>query len=382
MGINYSIDIGQMVRIKLEGLEIFTGIVVDKPRIKIDGGNTARYDYSCSSLKSLYGKNTDDEKYDANEEMLNIFENHEVADIDVDQSIDDEINESYNTEGTTLYELYDSLSNQVGKTWLIEDFTLKLIDIPSSIIDSDYNIDPLFTNFRDYRVVQISDDFDNFANNTFLFGAEYKGATLKYRYFDDQSYDDFISISGYQSGLVEVVSDTNIKRYSSKRIADAGTVEDFIYDNLNSPLGEDVERGDMIYNKTLDEITFVSTITFQSTTSVRYYVSPPVTGQTQSDLIWYNWNMKNSAKQLLESKGGFPPLAANFESNTNGFNVRTRILINLPEMDCNRYFNISSVNISDLGAGIFNFQVTAESINYGRLNILKRNNFLKLWRRM
>ena len=329
---------------------------------------------------TLFTKNIYDEKYDAETTYLSIFEDSLVCGIEADPTISDTIDEDLNTEGLTLYDLYENLARQVGKVWYIDDFTLKMIGEPASTDDAIYNIDPHFTSFSDYRNVQINDRFENYANGINIVGSEHLGATLKYLYFSNRDYDDFLSVSGYGGALVEVVSDTNIKRYPFQSTADTGTVEDEIVDTHSDEI-EELETDDYIYNKTQDVGTFVSTITTFTTVTAQFNVLPTVSGQTSGDLIWYNPGMKESAKTMLDSKGDFPPLEAIFETNTLGFYPRNRMLINLPDLDCNRYFNITNVLVTDLGSGLWNFVVKCESIKYDKMNFKERENYLDYWRK-
>lgn len=382
--IDFTIKSGQLVRIKLGGETYLTGPCVGNRRKTTGNLDYISYTYDIADPKTLLTKRNINKTFAASVSYSSIVVDPlvKLADLGITSGYiasSGYTQEAIVCEGQMISELLDNLAGIDGCQWyLTNDLELVFAENPddysaeANIIKAPYCLDNenIFDDtdlvaLDDYQNIEIEEDYTNYANQIQVIGAEYAGKTIKCQYYNKVDLNEFVNVCGYGAGSVYVVSDTNIVLNPDVRVSDTGTNTGYIYDWWSVGSTATVVRsGDMIYNKTRGQYSFITTVTVLSSTNTAFYIHPAITAQTSGDYLHYNYQLNELAKRMIKVKSEYPPLLITFETFRAGFFPRQRLFVNLPELDTIAYFNINSVSVSDLSAGKFKFTIMGEKKNY------------------
>jgi len=381
--IDFRIKSGQLVRIKIGGTTYMTGVCVGNTRKK-DVPEAVFYKYDIADAKSLLTKRHINKTFAPSVSYSSIVADTLVRLPDLGLTAgytqsDGYTQEAIVCEGQTLSNLLDNIAAIDGNQWIInnnlelefsenpDDYSdsAKIIKAPWCLDNENVYNDVDLTPLEDFRNVEVEEDYTNYANQIQVIGAEYAGKTIKCQHYNREDLDEFVNVCGYGAGSVYVVSDTNIVLNPDVRLTDAGTTTSYIYDWWAAGTTATVVRaGDMIYNKTRAQYSFITTVSVLSSTNTAYYIHPPITAQTSGDTLHYNYPLNDLARKMLKVKSEYPPLMIAFDTYTAGFLPRQRLFVNLPDLDCLAYFNINSVTVKDNTAGKFQFSIVGEKKDY------------------
>lgn len=373
MGMNYKIEHGQMVRISINGTPIMTGICNNdnKNKTYAPGNNdeTLMWKYTIRSMKIALQKISYYLSYsDA------FYQNIALALMPIELGIgsgrittSEVASGLWENAGKSIAQTYDLLAKETGLPWWIDtDLKLYFCENESTIEESPYNLDKDFgTNFEDYRHVNVSGDYSQYASSVEGYGNQYEGMLLEGVQFNYDEHCDLINKTGYYAYASKIVSDNNYFYPPEEHGMDSGSSTGFVVDDYSSPSYQpDIEEGDFVINRSEDtqNFGFVSTITMNSTTSTRFYAYNMKA--TDDDRIWYNRGFNDVLKKQVNSMSAYPPSLISFDTFTPGFLPRQRVYINLPDVDTEGYFLINQVQISDLENNKFEFTITGEKKNY------------------
>lgn len=381
--IDFKIYSGQLVRIKINNVTYLLGVCTGNNRNR--NADNVSYQYTIGSLKKLMPKNNLDTTFAADTDTIDIVRACIFSEMGISEGFIDEdnmgvIDEAWNTEGRELNSILDTIAQKEGMQWWLDDeMKLYFAENEEVISDAPYDLDKDFGSFDDYRDLNISEDLSNYANWTETIGKDHNGVTLKGFHYSIEEYDEFLNICGYDSSSVSVVNDNNIYFYPDINICDAGTLTNYIVDVVGTPPEPTFEQGDFIYNRTRDAYSFISTVSIATTATSEFYISPPITGQTSGDKIWYQNGLNKTMRRMLRSKTGYPPSIATFTTRTPGFLPKQKLYINQMDLDIEAYFAITQVNVRDEGSGSFEFTITAEKKLVDDFNSITERDFIRFF---
>lgn len=375
MGMDYKINQGQLVRIKINGTPIMTGVCSTDDRTKTfatgDNDGIVMRRYTVKSMKLALQKVT--RYYSLDFYYANIVSTIMPTFLGISSgrvSIPTQTSGLWENSGKSIAQSYDLISKETGLAWWIDPLLeLYFCANESSISEAPYNLDQMFgTNFEDYRHVSINGDYSQYANSVEAIGQSYEGTTMEGMQYATEEHNDLINICGYYAFASKVDSNNNYYYEPVEHAIDSGSTYGYIVDNYSDPSHQpDVEIGDFIYNRSKDrdviDYAFVTTISINSTTTTRFYVTPAMNA-ADGDYIWYNREFNDVLINQVNSNSAYPPEIVSFDTFTPGFLPRQRIYINLPDVDVEGYFLIEQVQIEDLGNNQFEFTVSGEKKNY------------------
>ena len=384
--LDFKIYSGQLIRISLNDIVHMIGVCDGNSRGRNENPGTKIWTYSVAGINSILTNKNIETTYAEGSTFADVVEDLTKPELGLTSGYVDSnsvLDSDLVSDGKTIAEILDTLAEADGRQWWVNnDMELNFAENPETIEDAPYTLDKDFGSFTDYQNLDIEEDYTNYANWIRVSGGEHNGVTLRMVAINDEDYDEYLNICGYDSGTVYVVSDTNIILPPPDiNIADSGTTTEFINDNFaagTSPA--ELEEGDAVYNYTQDTLTFCTTISSQTSNNVQFYVSPPVASQASRDRLWYMKDFNETAKRLLRTKSGYPPLIVNFDTNTIGFLPKQRLYINHPDLEVIAYFNIIKVDINEIEAGVFNFHVEAEKKDYAGFNTITHRSYAKFFK--
>lgn len=382
--LDFKLHSGQMIKIKIDGTTRFLGIINGNERTKEADGSKILYNYKIAGIKTLLSNLNADVVFNKLDLMMSIaidsslvldecgFEPGEVLSWGY-------LTEKYYSEGKSIKEVYDDMAALSGATWLpTPDFKINFEDQTTIFDNCSVTLDKDWGTFNDYRNFKIDEDYASYFNCVHLVGGEYKGVSQRVRLVHTASYFEMLNRTGYQSKIVEVVNDSSINYDPDTNILDIPTSEYFVFDTTGDL--PDIDIGDMVYNRTRNDRSIIKDITVYGGGEADFEIDPPISGQTWDDEMWYTPELNDIAKSILTKKCVYPPLSITFESFSDNFYPRMRMYVNQPDMECQGYFCINTVNIKDLGAGIFQYSVQAEKKLYSPWNIEPNSDYAKLFK--
>lgn len=375
MGIEYKINSGQLVRIKLNNTAIMIGVCCNN-YIRKDI-NKIECTYTINSFKAALSKASQlvyaNKGYDYEAIAASLLKPEMGLMLGYFNS-DETVSEFFLNEGKTIAQTLDLYAKNAGISWWVDtNLNLNFCDNESSIPDAPFNLDQVFgTNFEDYRNVSVNEDYSQYYNSVESYGSEYEGTFLHGMRYDWENHLDLINICGYYAWANQMISDNNIFFEPDEHKADAGTLSDpapdyyisKVVDNYASASDQPtIEIGDFIINrsKEFSNFGFITTISMNSTTSTRFTATFDC---DESDYIWYNRQLNDVLKKEVNAKSAYPPALINFDTYTPGFLPRQRLYVNLPDNDAEGYFLLNQVQIKDLTCNKFEFTVFGEKKNY------------------
>jgi hypothetical protein len=375
MGIEYKINSGQLVRIKLNNTPIMTGICNNNSIRKYI--NRIECDYTINSFKSALAKASQlvyANKGYSYSSLAALLLKPEMGFLLGYLNSSETVSEFFLNEGKTIAQTFDLYAKNAGISWWVDtDLDLNFCDNEGTISAAPYNIDQIFgTNFEDYRNVIVNEDYSQYYNSVENYGSEYEGVFLHGMRYDWESHMDLINICGYYAWANQIISDNNIYFEPDENKTDTGTLSDpstdyyisKVVDDYSNPSSKpDIEIGDFVINrsKQFANFGFITTISMNSTTSTRFTATFDCDA---SDYIWYNRQLNDVLKNEVNSKSAYPPALITFDTYTPGFLPRQRMYINLPDNEVEGYFLINQVQIKDLECNKFEFTVSGEKKNY------------------
>jgi hypothetical protein len=382
--LDFVLHSGQMVRIKIDSTTRFLGIINGNGRTKEADGSVILYKYKLLGIKALLGFLNAEVTFSKFDLVFNAagstslildecgFERGEISTWGY-------FHEKYYSEGKAIKDVYDDLAALSGATWFVTcDGKINFEDQVTVYDNCSVTLDKDWGTFEDYRNFTVDEDYSNYFNCVHLIGGEYEGVKQKIRLVHTTSYFELLNIAGYQAKVVEVINDSSINYDPDTNILDIPTGEYFVFDTTGDL--PDVSVGDMVYNRTRKARSIVKDISVYGGGEIDFEIDPPISGQTWDDEMWYMPELNDVVNNILATKGTYPALSITFESFSDYFYPRMKLRVNQPDMNCHGYFCISSVNIKDLGAGIFQYNVNAEKKLGSPWNVEPNNDYSKLFK--
>jgi|GEM_PF-6245097 len=362
----------QLVRINIDGTRYMTGVCGAISKTKLTPQLIAA-DYQIKGANTLLSKDYINSDFAEGANISDVV----TALCDYQRGITEgEIDTTGTLDNALLgdhqesCEILNTLASSEGKQWWVNDdlelnFTARYYDhigdypewAPYAIsnIEGLLGFTDVLDDFSNFKVLEDSTDY---ANHTIIIGAERDGVTVKCMAISAQDHDDYICVTGYMAKAVYVHSDANISENIDSNVTDTGTNSYQVTDNFSA--APSVANGDCIFNKTLNAMSFITTISTFSTSTLAFSISPSIAGQGSGQRIWYMPRLNEATKSLLAARSGYAPQSITFDTYTSGLLPRQMMLIYDTLLNVTGYFMIQSVSVDDLGAGIFNFGIVAE----------------------
>lgn len=373
MGVDFDIDSGQMVKIKLNSDTIFTGICMGNNRSGPTYGGVRKTSYNMEGLKTMLQKKAIAYlTFNTGTSISAAVKNTRIMDYTYgltagDIRVNDVFEEKQIIDGKNITELLDEWANIAAAHWFI-DHDLKLNFYTTvSIASCSVTVDTDFGTFTDFRNVTIDESIAEYSNCVLLIGGENNGATNRIFRYNNDDFDEMMNRTGYSSPCYEVISDNSVVERAVRYMQLTSSISAIQVFHAAPALG--VGSGDMIYNKTLKEYAFCTTVSVDTTTQTIFSITPSIPGMTTGDAIYMYPTLNKNVRTYVSKKCGYPPHTVKFDSFTNNFNVRTRLYVNIPDLMVQGYYNIIGVEVTDLGGDNWNFAVTAERKNYNDYSV-------------
>lgn len=390
--IDFPIEEGQLVRITVDNEIVLEGPCVNREPARVSGYITMVY--KIASLKALFYKYPINESYAIGTDYSDIVEaccHDEVGVMPGNIDTSTVLNEALSTDAQSKGQILDVLAKNDNKDWWInyDDFTLDFADDFATTEDVPYELDGDFGTWSDYRDVVVTSNYDNYHNTVTLIGKDYDGIILRAFAQDKNDYDSAFVVVGYDAGLTEVVNNNDLFFKPLVKLTDdvvlGGTAyttsPSKIVDTYDYGTGPGINIDDVVYNKTRDAYTLVSRVIANGYTFSIFDINPPISGQVAGDIIHYNYELSQVAKEKVRAHAGHPKQNISFTTRTAGFKVRQRLWFNDPQLGVMKLGAIVSVDIEDLGGGNTQYTITAESKPKSYFNVIsKSNNYIKFFR--
>lgn len=367
---------GQMVRVTIDDDVWFTGIVTQTRRKKtsvigVDTSTHCSIQVTCVPLKVRcnnrtvivdYAKGTLATTIITNTLIFLLSEGIKEGTVSTSYALD----ETWKSDCVSITEIFDELAEKSGCIWYIDkdfkfhfhaDVSLELTPVRTIEYDGA---------FTDYRNVEVSSNCADYANKLFVIGGNdsYGNSIIASR-------GDMISQNAMQNNVAgsgvfgQVIRNGSLQSYT-EYLAEAGTTTT----NLTiTGAGNYFLVGDAIKNHTRDAYMYV--VSFSDINNVTVTEVP---GQTSGDLILVTTEGTTIAKRELNRKYN-DPISLTFNSFDMTFLPRQKLYINLPMIGVdNSYWNIESVQISDVGGGLFMQDVTCVLADESNFITWRREN--------
>jgi hypothetical protein len=350
---------GQYVRISLDGVKRFMGIISDADLIGVNNAFPYVFqDVNCISLKSIPSRRTLAVNYaktklaghivtDINDEYL-IQEGFEPA---VSELINEglALGSAWVNDCITIADVFDECASRNGYQWFVDDdFQVHFYNEPAVFEDAPHNLTA--GGILKVRELSLKHSIDGYVNKNFVLGGkDLYGDQIRTVNLNQTQIDTIQEITAGTGVWGNVIKDTSIANVLY-RPAEAGTA--FFQIKITS---HSLVVGDYVYNETLGQAFWVATVIDAD----NFTVNETSYDQAEGDSI-VTYPSADDAGQTLLKKQGFMPKSVEYTIDHIFMNPQTKQTINLPRYGIPEgTYNIESVTIKDRGSGIMESKVSA-----------------------
>jgi cytochrome c2 len=366
-------NVGQYVKIKIDGLTKFSGVINDCTYYRDNESNQLTQQISCSNMNSVPARRTIGVNYASNTSASEIVKDM-VDDYLLQEGIErgeisDEIvfQEEWKNDVTNIAEVLDQCANRTGYQWFIDKYMkLNFYKNPTTVSECTYSLDT--STFEDFRNITVNENIDNYSNKIFVVGGDDDRGNLVFTISGDIDKQNEMQSKTAGTGTWGVINRDSAIVGHQYAFAGPGTSPTNVVWTAHS-----LQVGDFFRNHTRGINSIVTEVSANS------FTCESVAGQTASDEVIRYTESNNIGKNMLSRQSEIPKKIT-FHSHAIEFEPGTKLTVDVNNMQLNGVYNIDEVNISERGACVWDTNVVAIKRIASDFNTQKNLDFTDYWR--
>jgi hypothetical protein len=377
MALDYKVYPGQYVKIDLNGVLRFAGVINGTSSKKVQNGiNTIFQDVECVGFNNIPSRRTIKIDYAADT----------TASVVIADMVDDFLVQDGVTSGTIntgivfkdewrddvicIADVLDECAARSGYQWFIDkNMALQFYQDPTTVSTSTYNlIDG--DSFTDYRDVTVNETIDNYVNKVFVLGG------------NDDHGDPIIAIRGdatAQNEMQSICAGTGVYGQVHRDPAIVGH-EYITAVSGTSPTtiavgGHPFATGDYFWNVTRNAYSIIT----DGTSDPDFAECESVASQASGDVIEVYGEANQIARNVIKKQATIPTIVE-FSSFNIDWEPGYKIQISLSDVSVSGYFNIDEVSITEDQATYFKSKVKCVKRNESNFSTQKNSSYVEFFR--
>lgn len=383
MPLDYKIAPGQYVKIYLNSVLRFTGIVNDTSTKKAaEGIYTLFQEVNCGGLNTIPSRRTVQANY-AEGTTVSTIVTDIITDILSQEGITQGridngsevapdailLKEDWKDDCISVSDILDECAAKSGYQWFIDkNFALQFYR-DTTISTSTNNLVDGGT-FDDFRQVIVNETIDNYNNKCFVLGGNDDHGDQIFVIQGTLTQQNSQQLIAGGSGVYGYVHRDSVLTEHDYIIAEAGTSATTIY---RAP--HPFSTGDFFWNVTRDKYSIITNGTYDPDYATCESVPSQASGDTIECYMWPNMVGRN-----IINKQSFMPTIVDFKSYNTEFEPSDKIQISLSDVSVSGYFSIDELNIREVQACVFEAQIKAIYRDSANFSTQKNASYVEFFR--